>query len=151
MKVQIAVIGTSEANSEEFQAAYFIGSRIAESGAILLCGGQGGVMKAAAQGAHDNGGITVGILPGIIDANEYVDIRISTDMGQARNIILVLSADVVIAVGGEFGTLSEIAIARKMQKPLYGWKTWAIDGLVVCMTPEETVHAALHAAFQLQE
>lgn len=143
MKIQVAVIGSSEATGEELKAAYLIGSHIAIAGAVLLCGGRGGVMEAAAQGVSDQGGMTVGILPGIGDANPYVDIRISTDMGNARNVILVLSSDVVIAIGGSYGTLSEIAIAKKVHRPIYGWKTWDIDGIIACKTPEETVSAAL--------
>lgn len=145
MNAQIAIIGNADANEEELLVAYKIGSMLGKAGIFLLNGGKGGVMEAAAKGAKDHGGTTVGILPGINDANQYTDIRISTDMGQARNIILVLSADAVIAVGGSFGTLSEIAIARKAHKPLFGWKTWDIDGLVPCSTPEDAVSRALTA------
>lgn len=146
MNIQIAIIGNADATEEERLAAYTIGTLLGKGGIILLNGGKGGVMEAAAKGAKDHGGTTVSILPGINDTNRYTDIRISTDMGQARNVILVLSADAVIAVGGSFGTLSEIAIARKVHIPIFGWKTWDIDGLVPCLTPEDTVSAALKAA-----
>lgn len=124
---QIAVIGSSEDISEEiFNLAYNTGKLIALSGNMLICGGQGGVMEAAAKGALENDGITVGILPSydISSANPFIDIRIATGMNHGRNIVVVASADAVIAIGGGPGTLSEIAFATRLQKKIIGLQTW---------------------------
>jgi uncharacterized protein (TIGR00725 family) len=131
--IQIGVLGASSCGPEIEEAAYEVGKEIARQGATLLCGGLGGVMEAAARGAKDAGGLTVGILPGASasEANPYIDLRIVTDMGHARNVVLVRSADAVIAVSGGYGTLSEIAIARKVGVPCIGLHTWDIDPCVV--------------------
>jgi uncharacterized protein (TIGR00725 family) len=144
--MQIAVIGNAEAAPSEYEAAYAAGRAIAGNGAVLVCGGLGGVMEAASRGAHEAGGITVGILPGTAGGNPYLDITIPTGLGHARNVLVVLSADAVIAVGGGYGTLSEIAIALKTGRPVYGIGSWDIERVVPCSSPEEAVDRALAAA-----
>ena len=125
----IAVIGGSSATKEEMARAAAIGKGLAESGAILVCGGRGGIMEAACRGARQGGGIAVGILPGTSkdEANPYVNIPIVTGMGEARNIIIARSAQVVIAIGGSYGTLSEIAYALRFGTPVIGLGTWHMD------------------------
>jgi uncharacterized protein (TIGR00725 family) len=116
----IAVIGESEASDETIKLAYEVGTLIAEREGILICGGFGGVMKAAAEGAQKAGGLTIGILSNYEkdSANDFIDIAITSGMGHARNVIITSSADGVIAIGGSYGTLSEIAFARKLGKPV---------------------------------
>ncbi len=145
-RVQIGVLGASSCGPDIEEAAYRVGKEIARQGAVLLCGGLGGVMEAASRGAKEAGGLTVGILPGASasDANPYVELKIVTDMGHARNVVLVRSADAVIAVSGGYGTLSEIAIARKIGVPCVGLQTWDLDpGVVRADGPEEAVRCAM--------
>jgi hypothetical protein len=122
-----------------------VGRLLAERGAVLVCGGLGGTMEAACRGAGQAGGTTVGLLPGTdrAAANPHVDIAIPTGLGEARNAIVVRTADVVIAVGGGYGTLSEIALALKMGRRVVGLGTWEIDGVVVVDGPEAAVAEAL--------
>jgi uncharacterized protein (TIGR00725 family) len=150
----IGVIGGQFCSEEEERAAYQVGSLLARRGAIIICGGLGGVMEAACRGAKEGGGVTIGVLPGPFrgDANPYVDYAIATDMGQARNAIIVRTADAVVAVGGEYGTLSEIAMALKMGKRVVAISSWDIaskgeqdDKIVRTETPEEAVEAAMGA------
>lgn len=124
----VAVIGAAACPPEEARTAEAIGRGIADIPADLVCGGLGGVMEAAARGARRQGARTIGILPGIDKeaANPYIDVIIPTGMGQARNVLVVLAADVVLAVGGEFGTLSEIGLALKHDIPVVGLNTWPI-------------------------
>ncbi len=142
---QIGVIGSGRQQEETDRAAYEVGAEIGRSGAVLICGGLGGVMTSAAKGARDQGGMTVGILPGprTVDANPYIDIAVPTDLGHARNVLVVRSSDVLIAVGGGYGTLSEIALALKMGKPVVGLSTWEIDGVQPAQNGREAVRAAL--------
>lgn len=142
----IAIIGAGRANEYLMKIAETCGSLIAKRGAVLLCGGLGGVMEAAAKGASLAGGITVGILPGDSreSANPYIDIPIATGFGEGRNIIIVRSADGFIAIGGEFGTLSEIAFALKAGKPVIGIDTWDIKGVLKASTPEVAVEKLFH-------
>ena len=144
--MQIAVIGHAQATLGEREAAYATGRLIARNGAVLVCGGLGGVMEAACQGAKEAGGTTVGILPGTEGGNPYLDITISTGFGHARNVLIVLSADAVIAIGGSHGTLSEIALALKTGRTVCGIKTWDIEGVISCSTPEEAVSTATEHA-----
>ena len=125
----IAVIGSRECDKTLYQMAQEVGRRIAENGALLICGGRGGVMEAACRGAKKAGGITVGILPGESrkQANRFVDIPIVTGMGIGRNVIVVRSSQAVIAIDGEHGTLSEIAYALQLGIPVIGLKTWQIS------------------------
>jgi hypothetical protein len=139
----VAVIGAGTCNKEISDIAEEVGRLIARKGAILVTGGLGGVMEAASRGAKEAGGITVGILPGFSkdEANQYVQIPITTGLSHARNIIVVRSADAVIAVAGEYGTLSEIAIALKLGKPVVGIKTWDnIKGVIKAESAEEAVN-----------
>ncbi|RMF87066.1 MAG: TIGR00725 family protein, partial [Nitrospinota bacterium] len=118
---------------------------IAIRGAILVCGGLGGVMEAAARGAREGGGLTVGILPGCeaTEANPYIDIPIVTGMSHARNLLIVRTAEVVIALPGEYGTLSEIALALKIGRPVVGLHTWSLDQAILQVsTPQEAVEKA---------
>ena len=140
-KKRIAIIGAGICDEEIYNLAYEVGKLLAEK-AIVYCGGLGGVMEAAAKGAFEAGGLTVGILPGhrTEDANPYIQIPVATDLGHARNVVLVRSVDGVIAISGGYGTLSEIALALKMWKPVVGLRTWAnIEGVHYVHTPEEAV------------
>src|SRR3989442_629143 len=124
----IAVIGAGQCDAQTAALAEEVGRRLAQAGATLVCGGLGGVMEAACRGAKSTGGLTIGVLPGSdrADANRWVDIAIPTGLGEARNILVVRSAQAVIAVGGEFGTLSEIAFALKLGIPVFGLNTWQL-------------------------
>lgn len=124
----ISVIGGSKCSEETYELAYKVGREIAKRKAILICGGLSGVMDASAKGAKEAGGITVGILPGDnrIGVSKYLDVSIPTGMGEARNVLVVKAADAVIAIGGEYGTLSEIAHSLKMNTPVIGLETWDI-------------------------
>jgi hypothetical protein len=144
--MQIAVIGKEECTDEEYRAAGAAGSLIAANHAILCCGGRGGVMEAACRGAKESGGTTVGILPDTGGGNPFLDVVIRTGMGYGRNVVLVQSADAVVAIGGGYGTLSEIALALKAGKQVFGYRTWDIRGVVKCGTPEEAVTRAVAAA-----
>jgi uncharacterized protein (TIGR00725 family) len=144
--MQIAVIGPAQATPGELEAAYATGRAIAGNDAVLVSGGLGGVMEAACRGAQEAGGTTVGILPGTEDGNPYLDITIRTGLGHARNVLVVQSADAVIAIGGSYGTLSEIAIALKTGRPVYGINTWDIEGVIPCASPEDAVMQAVHDA-----
>jgi uncharacterized protein (TIGR00725 family) len=150
-KIQIGVIGAGSCTPEEAQAAYRIGREIALRGAVLVCGGLGGVMEAACMGALSADGVTVGLLPTSRkeDANPYVDIAVVTDMGHARNAIIARSSDVLIAVGGEYGTLSEIALGLKMGKKVVSLKGgWNIKGVLVADGPEHAVDTAFNLLLQ---
>jgi len=122
----IAVVGAGQATVEQEADAEAAGRTLAESGAVVVCGGLGGVMEAACRGARDAGGTTLGILPGAdrAAANPWVSVAVATGLGEARNALVVRAADAVVAVGGEFGTLSEIALALKAGKPVVGVGTW---------------------------
>lgn len=132
-RTPIAVIGPAQASEEELALAEEVGRLLAERGAVLICGGRGGVMEAACRGAADAGGLTVGILPGSDPeaANPFVRLSLATGLGEARNAILMTAASAVIAVGGGYGTLSEIGFALKQGRAVVGLKTWtarAADG-----------------------
>ncbi|MCS6802043.1 MAG: TIGR00725 family protein [Chloroflexota bacterium] len=144
----IAVIGDSLCDAATAATAEEVGRRLAEAGVTVVCGGLGGVMEAACRGAKAAGGQTVGILPGdrANDANPFVDIAIVTGMGEARNVLVVKSADGAIAVGGRYGTLSEIALALKLGKPVVGIRSWQLataagpdTGLVPADSPADAV------------
>ncbi len=144
--IQIGVIGAGGCSGEVRKIAEEVGREIAKKGAILICGGLGGVMEASARGAKAEGGITVGILPGFdpSDANPFIDIKIITGLSHARNVLIVRSSDVLIAVSGGYGTLSEIAIALKLQKPVVGLNTWDISPAIVqAGNAEEAVKKAI--------
>jgi uncharacterized protein (TIGR00725 family) len=151
----VAVVGGGEAGADALAAAEDVGRHLAQRGAVVLCGGLGGVMEAACRGAKAEGGTTVGILPGgdRHQANEYVDVAIATGMGEARNALVVRAADVLIAVDGEFGTLSEIALALRTGTPVVGIATWelaiggqTVDAILRVHDPLAAVEAALALA-----
>ncbi|HOX34135.1 MAG TPA: TIGR00725 family protein [Methanoregulaceae archaeon] len=144
--MQIAVIGAGSCSDEEREAAYTIGKILAQNNAVLICGGLGGVMEAACKGAQEHGGTTVGILPDTGNGNAFLDLVIRTGMGHARNVIVVQSAEAVIAVGGKQGTLSEIAHALKTGRPVFSFRSWEIEGVVDCPTAEAAAIRALAAA-----
>jgi uncharacterized protein (TIGR00725 family) len=125
----IAVIGDSSCSPEEVKLAESVGEILAQQGATIVCGGLGGVMEAACRGAKSKGGLTIGILPGQDPgtANPWVDIPIVTGIGEARNVAVVKSAQAVIAIGGRYGTLSEIAYALKSNIPVIGLNTWSLS------------------------
>lgn len=144
-QIVVAVIGAGTSGSDVLATAEAVGRLIAEHGALLVCGGLGGVMEAAARGAKAAGGTTVGILPQAYrhDANPYIDVPIATGFGEGRNVFIVRTADVLIAVGGEYGTLSEIALALKSGKPVIGLDTWDIKGIQKAESPEHALDLAL--------
>jgi uncharacterized protein (TIGR00725 family) len=122
-----------------------VGRELASRGVVLVCGGLGGVMEAACRGAKGGGGTTIGILPGTdrAAANPFVDFAFPTGLGEARNALVVRAADALIAVGGAYGTLSEIAFALKAGKPVAGLGTWDVDGVTVADSPEAAVESVL--------
>ncbi|MCC7575395.1 MAG: TIGR00725 family protein [Methanomethylovorans sp.] len=147
-KIQVGVIGGGVCDNKTEMIAEEIGRELAMRGVLLICGGLGGVMEACARGARRQGGNTIGILPGDSreDANRYIDYQIVTNMGHARNAIVVASSDVVIAVSGEYGTLSEIALALKMGKRVVAIECkWEVDGIIKANDPVEAVDLALNA------
>ena len=137
----VGIIGGSSCDRKIGELAEKIGSEIAKKNHILICGGMGGVMEAACRGAKKSGGLTIGILPGKMkeEANKYVDIPILTAMSHARNAIIVRSADIVISVGGRYGTLSEIGLAKAIGKKVIGIKTWDIPGIIRADSVEEII------------
>jgi uncharacterized protein (TIGR00725 family) len=151
----IAVIGNSSCSPEEAKLAESVGELLAQRGATVICGGLGGVMEAACRGAKSQGGLTVGILPGQDSsaANPWVDIPVVTGIGEARNVAVVKSARAVIAVGGSYGTLSEIAYALKSNIPVIGLNTWSLardgqedDSIIRVRSAEEAVDKAISLA-----
>jgi len=123
----IGVVGPGTATDEETAAAHEVGRRLAAAGAVLVCGGLGGVMEAACRGAAEGGGLTVGLLPGDDRdvANPWVSVALPTGLGEARNVLLVRAAQAVVAIGGGWGTLSEIALALRTGKAVVGLDTWS--------------------------
>lgn len=151
----VAVVGGGVCSPGETALAEAVGRGLAEAGATLICGGMGGVMAAACRGAKAVGGLTIGVLPGYhaTDANPHVDVPVVTGMGEARNVIIVRTASAVIAVGGEFGTLSEIAFALKLGRLVIGLGTWELaregqptQAIIRAQTAGEAVRLALGAS-----
>jgi len=155
--VQIAVVGGGHADTEATSLAEEVGTRLANAGAIVVCGGRGGVMEAAARGARSAGGDVIGVLPGDdpAEANEHVSHVVATGAGEARNLAVVASARGVIAVGGEWGTLAEIAFARRLDRPVVALQSWRVSGagamadgpgIETAETAAEAVELALRVA-----
>jgi len=151
----IAVIGGGQCSPKEAWLAEEVGRELARQGAILVCGGLGGVMEAACKGASSEGGITIGILPGDSHraANPYVQVPIVTGLGYARNIVVVKSAQAIIAIGGSYGTLSEIGHALQNNIPVIGLNTWSLSrngkqdsSIIPAENPTEAVTKALNLA-----
>jgi len=149
----IAVIGAGQCSPQEAKLAEEVGRELARQGVILVCGGMGGVMEAACKGASSQGGVTIGILPGENRqaANPYVQIPIVTGTGYARNLAVVKSAQAVIAVGGSYGTLSEISHALQSGIPVIGLNTWSLskngqqdNSIILVQNPSEAVNKALN-------
>jgi uncharacterized protein (TIGR00725 family) len=153
--ITIAVIGGGQCTRKEARLAEEVGRELARRGAVLVCGGLGGVMEAACRGAGAEGGTTIGILPGEDSrtANPHVQIPIATGLGYARNIAVVRSARAVIAVGGSYGTLSEIGYALQAGTPVIGLNTWSLsrngrndNSIIPAQSPAEAVDRALDLA-----
>lgn len=152
---RIAVVGDRDASASRLVDAEDVGREIGRRGAILVCGGMGGVMEAAARGCADAGGLVVGIIPSADakDANAFITVPIVTGMGEGRNIIVVRSAQAVIAIGGAYGTLSEIALALRLGLPVIGLHTWLFsretpdetDAVIRVTSAAEAVEAAFNA------
>jgi len=144
-KTIIGVIGGRRTKKRLLDVAEEVGRLIAENGFMLVCGGLGGVMEAVSRGAKGAGGITIGILPQDTKehANPYIDIPIPTGFGIGRNIIIARTADVIIAIDGEYGTLSEIAFALQLGKPVIGIDTWDIEGVIRAEDAEDAVRKAI--------
>ncbi len=151
----IGVIGSSKADPETMKVAEQVGAEIARRGAAVVCGGLTGVMEAVCKGARSQGGLTIGIIPSYSkeDANPYVQIPIVTGMGMGRNVMVVMTADVLIAVSGEFGTLSEIAHALNIGKKVIALRTWKLQNartkpipdLIEVDSPQKAVETALRS------
>jgi uncharacterized protein (TIGR00725 family) len=141
----VAVVGPGDATPDEADAAEQVGAGLARAGAVVVCGGLGGVMAAACRGADAAGGLTIAILPGAdrTAANEWARVVVPTGMGEMRNVLVVRAADAVIAVGGAYGTLSEVALALKTGLPVVGIDTWPIDGVIAVDSPCDAVAMAL--------
>ena len=141
----VAVIGPGEATATEVEAAREVGFGLALRGAVLVCGGLGGVMEAACRGVSEAGGVCVGLLPGTDRkaGNRWLSVALPTGVGELRNGLVVRAADAVIAVGGAYGTLSEIALALKTGVPVVGVGTWDIKGVVAAASPAQAVARAL--------
>lgn len=148
-------MGSSQCGPALASLAEEVGEEIARRSSVLVCGGGGGVMESAARGARKQGGMVLGILPGKDprEGNSFLTLAVATGLGEARNAIIARTADALIAVGGEYGTLSEIALALKMGKPVVGLKTWEINppykldtGIVLYNTAAAAVDAACSAA-----
>ena len=143
----IAVIGGNESSADLLRDAGTVGRGIAERGAVLICGGRGGIMEAACRGAVEAGGETIGVLPGADaqSANPWVTIPLVTNMGSARNLIIVQSAAAIIAIDGRYGTLSELAFALDFGVPVVGLRTWEVDPAIIAVN---TAEEALTRAFE---
>jgi uncharacterized protein (TIGR00725 family) len=148
----IAIAGSGEATPSELEAAEEAGAAVAEAGCGLVCGGLSGVMEAACRGARSRGGLTVGLLPGLDrdEANGWVVVALRTGLGEGRNVLVVRAADALVAIGGGWGTLSEIALALKAGIPVIGVATWepaiggtAVEGVVAVEDPRTAVAEAL--------
>ena len=146
----IGVIGPGEASAAELESAEEVGAGLASLGAVVVTGGLGGVMEAACRGARSRRGRTLGILPGEDReaANGWVEIAVATGLGELRNGLIVRACDALVAVGGGYGTLSEVALALRLGRPVVGLGTWAVHGVDEVTTPAEAVE---HVASQLAQ
>ncbi len=156
----IAVVGGSSCSEEEEELSRQVGSEIAKKGGIVVCGGGSGVMEAVSAGARGAGGTVIGILPGdnTREGNSYLSFAVSTGLGEARNVVIARTADAVIAVGGEYGTLSEMALALKMGKPVIGLKSWLLKPprelrkiIIIANTAAEAVKKAYELAGKIND
>ena len=147
-RVYVAVVGASRPTAAQAGAAQAIGAELARAGAIVINGGGSGVMAAVSRGAAGEGGTVVGILPGSdrTAANEWVGIALPTGLGELRNGLIVRAAEVVLAIGGAYGTLSEVALALATGVPVVGYDTWGVSGVELAADPQEAVAMALERA-----
>ncbi len=143
--IHVAVVGPGEASPALEDGAEAVGRLLAERGAVVVCGGLGGVMAAACRGAKAAGGMTVAILPGgeRAEANRWVDVAVATGMGEASNAVIARTADAVVAVGGGYGTLAEIALALRLGRPVVTLGSWDIEGAQGAEDPLDAVEKAL--------
>jgi hypothetical protein len=146
-KTRIGVIGGRTADKRTAAAARRVGELVAKAGAVLVCGGLGGVMAAAASGARQAGGLTVGIIPGNDpgEASIDIDVPVATGLGYTRNSLVAMNSDALIAIDGGYGTLSEIAYGNIYNKPVIGLATWELDGVIAAESPDKAVELALKA------
>ncbi|RJQ32152.1 MAG: TIGR00725 family protein [Actinobacteria bacterium] len=151
----IGVIGAGVAGKTTEQLAYEVGKAVAKAGAVLVCGGLGGVMHEAAHGANQMGGTVIGLLPSSsrVGSSDYLSYSIPTGLGEGRNVLIARSCDALIAIDGEYGTLSEIALALKIGKPVIGLNTWTlskkgkeVEAITLATDPLEAVNLAIQAA-----
>jgi uncharacterized protein (TIGR00725 family) len=151
----IGVAGASQPEQEQIELAETLGRRLAEAGAVVVCGGGGGLMTAVCRGAAAAGGTSVGLLPGNHrrEGNAYLSVALTTGLGEGRNVLLVRASDALVAVGGGFGTLSEIALALRVGVPVVGLRTWSlglagrpVDAFPVATDPNDAAQLALAAA-----
>jgi len=140
--MNIGVVGGYKCSAAVYRVAKELGALIAHEGWVLICGGGPGVMEAACRGAKSNGGMTAGILPSYDghEANPYLDIKIPTGLGYARNILVVRASRVIVAVDGKYGTLSEISFALNEGKVVLGLETWGIKGIIKVKNPQAAVN-----------
>ena len=138
---RISVFGGRDITPDVYEDTLEIGRRLADEGYLVFCGGGAGVMEAIAKGVHDEGGIVVGVLKGQVleEGNKYLTVPIATGIGIARNAILAYNCDAAIAISGQYGTLSEIAYAFQLKKPVIGYKTWDINSVVRADSPSDVV------------
>ncbi|MGH9461439.1 MAG: TIGR00725 family protein [Vicinamibacteria bacterium] len=146
-RVHVAVVGAGACGEDVARQAEGVGRAVARAGAVLVCGGLGGVMEAAARGARREGGFTLGLLPGVDKeaANEFIDCAVATGLGHFRNFLIAQTADALVAVAGQYGTLSEVAMALNLGKPVVGLGSWEIEGVLRAGSPEEAVRLAIAA------
>ncbi|MBI4720188.1 MAG: TIGR00725 family protein [Chitinivibrionia bacterium] len=151
-KPMIAVVGAGKCSKKLREMAAVVGKYIAEHGGVLVCGGLGGIMEGAARGAKEAGGVTIGILPSLYkeDANDYIDFPIPTGFGEARNVLVVRAADVVIAFPGKYGTLSEMAFALQAKKPVISISAWRLsEEIKQAESPEQAAELAMKYAEEI--
>ena len=146
-RLRVGVIGGANPEEKWRQVAFNIGKGVAQKGGVLICGGLSGVMEAAARGAKEAGGLTLGVLPGnsYHEANPYIDIALSTGMGYTRNSLVAMNADILIAVNGQHGTLSEIAFGFIYGKKIIGIGTWDLEGIQKATSADEAVRLAFNS------
>lgn len=141
----VAVVGASQATEEQCALAEEVGALLAQAGAIVVTGGGGGVMEAACRGARSRRGVTLGLLPGMdrAAANGWVSVAVATGLGELRNGLIVRSADALVAIGGGAGTLSELAFALKLGRPVVGLGTWDLHGVTQADSPQDAIRRVL--------
>jgi uncharacterized protein (TIGR00725 family) len=139
--MRVSVIGGGRIGPDVAETATAVGELLAQRGHTVVCGGLGGVMEAACRGAKEATGTTIGVLPGEdpTEANEYVDVAVATGLGHARNALVVMNGDAVVAIDGSGGTLSEVGFSFVYEKPIAGLGTHDVEGVEACETPEEAV------------